>query len=161
MSAFRFDDLRRTVEQAIADGHAARRASEQHANEGRIEEVMSALPQRVTKAVTGAQTWPVHCVVMIVQPSEYQGPTRYYPCDAPLKPPVYARNLRGAAKRIFEELLKAGYEPILFYVHPLDFDNWTGTSKDYRDPYEHLFDSDKLTGRRNHYHDLCLCISLR
>jgi hypothetical protein len=161
MSAVRFDGLRHTVEQAIADGHAARRASEQQANEGRIEEVMSALPQRVTKAVAGAQTWPVRCVVMIVQPSEYQGPTRYYPYDTSLKPPVYVRNLRGAAKRIFEELHTAGYEPTLTYVHPLDFENWTGTSMDHHDLYAHLFDSDRLTERRNDYHDLCICISVR
>jgi hypothetical protein len=155
MNAFRFDGLRRTVDQAIADGHAARRSIEQPRRaetkaeaqmlsaqrEARVRDVLSALPQRITSAVALAAELPVRCLVMYVQPGEYEGAVYHDPYARAAKPEADPGNLRGAAAWVFAELLLAGLAPSL--------------------QHEYTYVAEDAYTQPTELDQLCICISVQ
>lgn len=155
MIGFRGEKLRLSISQAVADGHAVRRAREQarHAaeqaaaralseqREARVREVLSALPQSITQTVARATALPAQCIVMFVRPSEYEGVIHHDFYTQTPKPPVYPDRLRCAAAWVFEELQVAGCAPTL--------------------QYEYQFGADLTDSQPSTLDQLCICISVQ
>lgn len=127
MTEFGFEELRLACRLAIADGYAVRSCSDQPRRveteadaqklsaqrEARVRDVLSAVPRRLTRAVALAAELPVRCLVMYVQPGEYEGAVYHDPYARADKPQGDPSNLRGAAAWVFAELLLAGLAPSL------------------------------------------------
>jgi|GEM_PF-2435756 len=138
MQGPRIEALRSSIRTAVADGYSALEAREKaklaaEAEEerslkaygaARFSEVLSALPQRITNALTNAVVLPVQCIVTFVRCSEYEGDIFYPSSSLKAKPLADPVNLRGAAASIFEELQLAGCEPTLRFECPFSADNF-------------------------------------
>ncbi len=155
MFGFRGDMLRLSISQAVADGHAVRSAREearrleeeaearklQAQREARVQAVMIALPNGITRAVANAAAMPVQCIVMFVPPCDYAGNVYhdFYTCET--KPQADAFNLRGAAAMVFEELQLAGCAPTL--------------------KYEYQFGAESSDSQPSSMDQLCICITVQ
>ncbi len=150
-----FEKLRLACRLAIADGHEVRRCSDQPQRaettaeaqmlsaqrEARVRDVLSALPQRITRAVALAAELPVQCLVMYVQPGEYEGSVYHDPYARAAKPQADPGNLRGAAAWVFAELLLAGLAPSL--------------------QHEYTYVAEDAYTQPTELDQLCICISVQ
>lgn len=155
MQGPRIEALRSSIRAAIVAGHSAFDAREKAklAVEGeeersisahgaaRFSEVLSALPQRITREVALAAELPVRCLVMYVQPSEYEGAVYHDPYARTAKPQGDPDNLRGAAAWVFAELLLAGLAPSL--------------------QHEYTFVAEDAYTQPTELDQLCICISVQ
>ncbi len=155
MMGFRGEMLRLSIRLAIFDGYAVRSAREQAPRtepeaearklsaqcEARVREVLSALPKVITSAVALAPVLPVRCNAMYVESDEYEGSVYYDLSARGANPPAAFCNLRGAAARVFVELLLGGFAPTLQH-------EWTfGVEEAYSPP--------------RFLKQLCICISVQ
>lgn len=151
----RYDKLHLSIGQAIAAGHAVRSAKEQARlaeeeleaqklsaqRQARVRNVLSALPSRITRAVALAAELPVLCLVMYVQPGEYEGAVYHDPYARAVKPQADPGNLRGAAAWVFAELVLAGLAPSL--------------------QHEYTFVAEDAYTQPSQLDQLCICISVQ
>ena len=150
-----FEKLRLACRLAIAAGHELRRSIDQPRRteteaeaqmlsaqrEARVRDVLSALPKRITREVAQAAELPVRCLVMYVQPGEYEGAVYHDPYARAAKPQTDPGNLRGAAAWVFAELLLAGLAPSL--------------------QHEYTYVAEDAYTQPTELDQLCICISVQ
>ncbi len=79
--------------------------------EERFQDILYSLPRKITDAVLEAESLPVQCNVMFVQPGEYLGSV--YSTFTP-----DSNCLAGAAWSVYTHLMRAGHAPTLEFKIP-------------------------------------------